>query len=70
VLLMLDRGQPRAYGPKEEVLRQTTSNHAQLAGARQGRQAQQGGPRQAAGAQSGSVEITASLGAGSVGAGS
>jgi hypothetical protein len=44
VLLMLDRGQPRAYGPKEEVLRQTTANHAQLAGARQGRQAQQGGP--------------------------
>jgi ABC-type protease/lipase transport system, ATPase and permease components len=30
VLLMLDRGQPRAFGPKEEVLRQTTANHPQL----------------------------------------
>ena len=32
VLLMLDRGQPRAFGPKEEVLRQTTANHPQLVG--------------------------------------
>ncbi len=35
VLLMLDRGQPRAYGPKEEVLRQTTANHPQLLAQRQ-----------------------------------
>jgi ATP-binding cassette subfamily C protein len=32
MLLMLDRGQPRAFGPKEEVLRQTTANHPQLIG--------------------------------------
>ena len=30
VLLMLDAGTPRAFGPKEEVLRQTTANHPQV----------------------------------------
>ena len=32
VLLMLDAGTPRAFGPKEEVLRQTTANHPQALG--------------------------------------
>jgi ATP-binding cassette subfamily C protein len=30
VLLMLDRGAPRAFGPKEQVLRETTANYPQL----------------------------------------
>ena len=42
VLLMLDRGQPRAYGPKEEVLRQTTSNHAQLSNTQRAQAAPRG----------------------------
>lgn len=29
-LLMLEGGQPRAYGPKDEVLRETTTNYPQL----------------------------------------
>jgi ATP-binding cassette subfamily C protein len=32
VLLMLDRGAVRAFGPKEEVLRETTANYPQLVG--------------------------------------
>ena len=30
LLLMLEGGQPRAYGPKDQVLRETTQNYAQL----------------------------------------
>lgn len=38
MLLMLDRGAPRAFGPKDEVLRQTTANYPQITGARQAAQ--------------------------------
>ena len=38
MLLMLDRGSPRAFGPKDEVLRQTTANYPQITGARQAAQ--------------------------------
>ncbi|WP_340107501.1 type I secretion system permease/ATPase [Pikeienuella sp. HZG-20] len=31
LLLMVERGQPRAFGPKNDVLRQTTANHRRLA---------------------------------------
>jgi hypothetical protein len=27
---MLENGQPRAYGPKDDVLRETTTNYPQL----------------------------------------
>lgn len=39
LLLMLEAGAPRAFGPKEEVLRQTTANYPQLV---QGQQAPAG----------------------------
>jgi len=42
VLLMLDGGAVRAFGPKEEVLRQVTANHPQITG-RPGPQPQQPG---------------------------
>ncbi len=32
VLLMLDQGAPRAFGPKEQVLKETTANYPQLVG--------------------------------------
>lgn len=34
VLLMLENGAPRAFGPKEQVLRETTANYPQLVGGR------------------------------------
>jgi ATP-binding cassette subfamily C protein len=34
VLLMLDAGVPRAFGPKEQVLRETTANYPQVVGGR------------------------------------
>jgi ATP-binding cassette subfamily C protein len=36
VLLMLENGAPRAFGPKEQVLRETTANYPQVAGGRPG----------------------------------
>ncbi|MEO1612935.1 MAG: type I secretion system permease/ATPase, partial [Pseudomonadota bacterium] len=48
LLLMIEAGQPRAFGPKDEVLRETTQNYAQLA-ANQRAPARPGGPAAAPG---------------------
>ena len=41
VLLMLDRGQTRAFGPRDQVLRETTANYPQLVAGRQAKPARQ-----------------------------
>ncbi|MEX2517936.1 MAG: type I secretion system permease/ATPase, partial [Paracoccaceae bacterium] len=49
-LLVLEGGQPRAFGPKDDVLRQTTQNHQQITQAPAGVTAAQGGKQTAASA--------------------
>lgn len=44
LLLMLEGGQPRAFGPKDDVLRETTANYAQLQGGQRKPQPAQGAP--------------------------
>lgn len=50
LLLMLEGGQPRAFGPKDQVLKETTSNYPQLVQGQQP-QGQPGQGQQAAGAR-------------------
>ncbi|QIE57040.1 type I secretion system permease/ATPase [Pikeienuella piscinae] len=57
-LLMLEAGQPRAFGPKDEVLRQTTQNYQQLAQGKAGRV--QGAPAVAGPAKPADLHLAAS----------